>query len=259
MKISIVTTTWNSASTVSDTLESVLNQEYNNVEYIVVDGLSTDNTIDIVRSYEKKFKDAGKEFRFISEKDQGIYDAMNKGLKMAAGEVIAILNSDDFFTSTFVLSRVAECFEDGVDAIYGDIHFVKDENLKKCTRYYSSRYFHPWLLHFGFMPAHASFYCRKEIFEKYGYYDLQYRTSSDFEMMVRLFHKYGINAKYVNMDFVTMRVGGASTANMQAKRNVQNDIDRALIQHGIYSNFLYKYVRYFWRIGELIYTYIKFN
>jgi glycosyltransferase involved in cell wall biosynthesis len=198
--------------------------------------------------------------RFISESDEGIYDAMNKGIKMATGEVVGILNSDDFFTSDEVISKVANAFENdkSLDAVYGDIHFVKDENLNKCTRYFSSRYFRPWMLRLGFMPAHPSFYCKKSVFEKYGLYDLQYRTSSDFEMMVRLLWKHKIKTKYLNLDFVTMRTGGETTAGLASKKKVNNDISRSLRAHGIYTNQAFQAVRYAWRIGELIYTRIKY-
>ena len=178
MKISIITVTFNSATTVRDTIESVLKQSYPNTEYLIVDGASKDKTVEIVKEYEPKFEGR---LHVISEPDKGIYDAMNKGINMATGDVVGILNSDDFFTSDDVIARVADAFakENDIDAVYGDIHFVKDENLQKCTRYYSSKSFRPWLLRFGFMPAHPSFYCKRSIFEKYGLYDLQYRTSSD--------------------------------------------------------------------------------
>ena len=257
MKISIITATFNSATTLLDTMESVLRQNYHDFEYLIVDGASKDNTIEIVKDYLPRFEGR---LRYISEPDKGIYDAMNKGIRMATGDVVGILNSDDFFTSDDVLSKVVEAFEnDGnIDALYGDIHFVKDENLKKCTRYFSSRFFIPWLLRFGFMPAHPSFYCKKAIFEKYGLYDLQYRTSSDFEMMVRLLWKYRIKTMYLNMDFVTMRAGGESTAGLASKKKVNNDISRSLKAHGIYTNQALQAVRYAWRVGELIYTKIKY-
>ena len=178
MKISIITVSYNSAKTIKDTIDSVLRQKYSDYEYLVVDGASKDGTVDIIREYEPKFEGR---MCWASESDRGIYDAMNKGIKMATGDVVGILNSDDFFTDIDVLERVAKEFEadTALEAIYGDVHFVKDEDLTKCTRYYSSSYFRPWLLRFGFMPAHPSFYVRKDVYEKYGLYDLQFRTSSD--------------------------------------------------------------------------------
>jgi len=263
MKISVITATWNSGKTIKDTLISVLNQSYTNVEHIIKDGGSKDDTLAICNDYEKHFytnEDKGRTIRILSDKDKGIYDAMNQGIKAATGDVIGILNSDDFYTSDDVLARVAEEFANNpkLEAVYGDIHFVKDENLKKCTRYFSSRYFRPWALRFGFMPAHPSFYVRREVYEKYGLYDLNFRTSSDFEMMVRLFVKENIRAKYINMDFVTMRAGGESTAGLEAKRKVNRDIAGSLKKHGVYSNQFFQSLRYLWRIGEILYTKIKY-
>lgn len=256
MKTSIITATFNSGRTVRDTLESVLRQSFTNYEYIIKDGGSKDNTLEIVKEYAPQF---GDRLKIVSAPDKGIYDAMNIGLQMATGDVVGILNSDDFFTSDDALQKIADAFEQNdIDATYGDIHFVKDVNLNKCTRYFSSRYFRPWMLRFGFMPAHPSFYCKKSVFEKYGLYDLQYRTSSDFEMMVRLLWKHKIKTKYINMDFVTMRAGGESTAGLASKRKVNNDIARSLKAHGIYTNQVLQALRYLWRIGELIYTRIKY-
>lgn len=263
MKISVITATWNSGRTIGDTLRSVFNQSFTNVEHIIKDGGSKDNTLEICKNFEQKYyKDEckGRTINILSDKDKGIYDAMNQGVKAATGDVIGILNSDDFYTSDDVLARVAEEFEKNpeLEAVYGDIHFVKDENLKKCTRYFSSRYFRPWALRFGFMPAHPSFYVRREVYEKYGLYDLDFRTSSDFEMMVRLFVKEKIRSKYINKDFVTMRAGGESTAGLEAKRKVNRDIAGSLKKHGVYSNQLFQSLRYFWRIGEIVYTKIMY-
>ena len=256
MKISIITATFNSAKTLRSTIESVLSQSCRDIEYLIVDGASKDNTLDIVRGYKDAF---GGRLRYISEPDKGIYDAMNKGIKMATGEVVGILNSDDFFTSEDVIQKVAETFENdkSLDAVYGDIHFVKDPDLTKCTRYYSSKSFRPWMLRCGFMPAHPSFYCKKAVFEKYGLYDLQYRTSSDFEMMVRLIGKYKINTKYLPMDFVTMRTGGESTAGLASKKKVNQDVSRSLKAHGVYTNQLFQGVRYVWKACELVATKIR--
>ena len=263
MKISVITATWNSGRTIGDTLRSVFNQSFTNVEHIIKDGGSKDDTLEICKNFEQKYYtdgDKGRTINIQSDKDKGIYDAMNQGVKAATGDVIGILNSDDFYTSDDVLARVAEEFEKNpqLEAVYGDIHFVKEENLKKCTRYFSSRYFRPWALRFGFMPAHPSFYVRREVYEKYGLYDLDFRTSSDFEMMVRLFVKEKIRSKYINKDFVTMRAGGESTAGLEAKRKVNRDIAGSLKKHGVYSNQFFQSLRYFWRIGEIVYTKIKY-
>lgn len=257
MHVSIITATFNSGNTLRDTINSVLNQSYHKIEFIIVDGASKDSTIEIIQELEPRFMGR---LHYVSESDKGIYDAMNKGIRLATGDVVGILNSDDYFTSNHVIEKVAEAFanDDSLDAVYGDVHFVKDGRLGECIRYYSSRYFRPWMLRFGFMPAHPSFYCKKSVFEKYGLYDLQYRTSSDFEMMVRLLWKHKIRTKYLNMDFVTMRTGGESTAGLASKKKVNNDISRSLKAYGIYTNQAMQAMRYAWRIGELIYTRIKY-
>lgn len=267
MKISVITVTWNSGKTIKDTLESVLHQKYTNVEHIIKDGGSKDDTVAICEDYRKSFYSLAytsspkvKTIKIVSEKDGGIYDAMNKGIEMASGDIIGILNSDDFYTSDDVLQKVVDEFQkdSSLEAVYGDVHFVKLENLMKCTRYYSSKSFRPWLLKFGFMPAHPSFYVRRQVYEKYGLYDLQFSTSSDFEWMVRLFAKHHIRAKYLPMDFVTMRDGGESTAGMEAKRKVNKDIVGSLKKHGIFTCGVFKYVRYAVKGFELILTKIKY-
>jgi glycosyltransferase involved in cell wall biosynthesis len=263
MKISIITATWNSGATIQDTIDSVLRQiEVCNpygieVEHIIKDGGSADDTINIIKQNEARYHE---NLRWVSEKDRGIYDAMNKGIELSTGDIIGILNSDDFYTSDDVILTVANIFDSDttLDAIYGDIHFVNPTNLDKCTRYYSSRYFKPGLLRFGFMPAHQSFYCRRNVYEKYGLYDLQFKTSSDFEMMVRLFSKNKIHSKYINKDFVTMREGGESTAGIESRKKVNRDIANSLKKHGIYSNQFFQMLRYVWRISELMYTKIKY-
>ena len=154
MKISVITATWNSGKTIGDTLRSVLNQSFTNIEHIIKDGGSKDDTLAICNDYEKHFytnEDKGRTIRILSDKDKGIYDAMNQGIKAATGDVIGILNSDDFYTSDDVLARVAEEFANNpkLEAVYGDIHFVKDENQKKCTRNFSSSNLRPWAMRFG--------------------------------------------------------------------------------------------------------------
>jgi glycosyltransferase involved in cell wall biosynthesis len=248
MKVSIVTVTYNSAHTLVDTLESVLGQTHPDIEYIVVDGDSSDGTQAILRQYEPQF---GGRMKWMSEKDGGMYDAMNKGIRMATGDVVGILNSDDYFTSPNVVERLAPEFSDsGLDAIYGDIHFVRDGKPDKCVRYYSSKRFRPIWLRFGFMPAHPSFYCRREVFEKAGYYKTDYAIGSDFEMMVRLFLVHKIKAKYLPMDFVTMRTGGVSTRNVRSRLSLIRDDVRGCRENGIYTNHLMICMKFFYKIFE---------
>ena len=246
--ISIITATYNSAETINDTIKSVLCQTNKDFEYIIVDGGSTDETIDIVKSYESEF--SGR-LKWVSEKDKGIYDAMNKGIKMASGDIIGILNSDDYYTSDDILQTIADAFKcQNVDAIYGDIHFIKDGVPDKCVRYYSSRLFSPFWLRFGFMPAHPSFYCKREVFDKSGLYRLDYKIGSDYEMMVRLFRKHKISSRYVPKDFVTMRTGGASNSNLQSRLTLIKEDVKACRDNGIYTNELFICLKFLYKIFE---------
>lgn len=248
MKISIITASYNSVSTLANAMESVLHQTYTDWEYIVVDGGSTDGTVDLIRRYEPQF---GGKLKWTSEPDHGIYDAMNKGISRATGDVVGILNSDDYYTSEDVLSVVASVLSDNrLDAVYGDIHFIHDGKPNKVVRYYSSRHFRPFWLRFGFMPAHPSFYVRRSVYEKAGLYNTAYKIGSDFEMMVRLFHRYHIRAKYIPMDFVTMLMGGASTAGFSSHLLLAKEDVRACKLNGIYSNQWMMYMKYLYKLFE---------
>lgn len=246
--ISIITATFNSAKTLKDTIQSVLRQTNKDFEYLIIDGGSTDETIDIVKSYESEF--SGR-LKWVSEKDQGIYDAMNKGIKMASGDVVGILNSDDYFTSDDILQTVDNAFKSHeIDAIYGDIHFIRDGNPQKYVRYYSSRMFRPFWLRFGFMPAHPSFYCKREIFDKAGLYSLDYKIGADYEMMVRLFKRHKIKSLYVNKDFVTMRTGGASNNNVRSRLTLIEEDVKACRVNGIYTNRFFIMLKFLYKIFE---------
>ena len=250
MKISIITATYNSGKTLRDTIESVLRQSYTDYEYIVKDGGSKDDTLEIVKAYAPKF---GDKIKAISEPDQGIYDAMNKGIQMATGDVIGILNSDDFYTSADALQVIADTFANNdIDATYGDIHFVNDDDLSKCVRYYSSAIFRRSFMRFGLMPAHPSFYCKKTAYEKYGIFDTSYKVAADFENLLRLIYVGNIKTKYIKKDFVTMRMGGASTAGFSSRTQIMKDHLRALKANGIYSNVFLLSLRYIYKLYEVL-------
>lgn len=255
MRISVITATYNSGWTIGDTLESVLRQTYSDVELIVVDGASRDDTMDVVRRYEPRF---GGRMHWTSEPDRGIYDAMNKGIARATGDVIGILNSDDFYTSDTVLERVAEAMAGGdVDAVYGDIHYVRDGDLRRCVRYYSSRPFRRWMMRLGFMPAHPSFYCRREVYERYGTFDTTYRVAADFENLLRLIYVNRIRTCYLPVDFVTMRTGGASTSGLSSHRQIMRDHLRALRSNGVWSCTPLLGLRYIYKIWEVGMSHLK--
>lgn len=249
MLISIITATYNSAKTIETTIQSVLKQTWQEWEYFIMDGGSSDDTLLIVRRYEALFQGR---LRLISEPDKSLYDALNKGMRLAQGEVIGLLHSDDFFTGNDRLEIVARTMmeDDALDSVFGDIHFVNGNNLQKCVRYYSSKNFSPRRLRFGYMPAHPSFYCRKRIFDQYGGYALDYKLAADFDMMVRLFYKAAISYKYLPVDMVTMRTGGMSTRNWRNRLLLTVEDAKACRRYGLYSNFLLCCLKYFTKIFE---------
>lgn len=247
--VTIITVAYNSAATIEDTIKSVLAQTYPHIEYLIIDGLSSDNTLDIIKKYEGQARGC---LRWISEKDKGMYDAMNKGIQIATGDVVGILNSDDFFTSDDVIERMVTAFDDErIDATYGDIHFIQDGQPDKCVRYYSSKHFSPGRLRFGFMPAHPSFYARRSVFERAGLYRTDYKIGADYEMMVRLFLIQRCKALYQPLDFVTMRTGGASTRDINSKLQLIKEDVRACRENGIYTNVFFISLKFLFKIFEL--------
>lgn len=257
MKVSLITITYNSEKTLEDTLKSVLEQTYSNIEYIIVDGASKDKTKSIIQQYESHFKGR---IKWISEPDKGLYDAMSKGIRMATGDVVGILNSDDFFTSNDVLQNIAEAFKQDsqLDAIYGDVHFVHPSNLNKCVRYYSSKIFKRKLMKLGFMPAHPSFYIRRECFDQYGLYKTDYKVAADFEFLLRVIYKAKIKTKYLPLDMVTMRTGGASTSGIESHKRIMKEHLRAFRENGIYTNSLLLSLRYIYKVKELLWSKVAY-
>lgn len=248
MKISIITATYNSGATLKDTFESILAQSYKNVECIVVDGNSKDNTLDIIKKYEPRFNGR---MKWISEPDRGIYDAMNKGIDLAGGDIIGILNSDDFFSADDVLEKVVDNISE-VDAVYGDIHYVNNSNLEKTVRYYSSRRFSPWKMIMGFMPAHPSFYCHRELYDKYGKFDPDLPVAADFELLLRFIYINKIKTRYIPQDFVTMRTGGASTSGIKSHKRILKDHMNAYRKNSVKSNYFLEGCRYAYKIAEVV-------
>lgn len=237
MKISIITITYNSSETIHNTLTSVASQEYPNIEHIIVDGASKDNTLEKV----SKFPHVAK---VISEPDKGIYDAMNKGIKAATGDVIGILNSDDFFSTNQIIQKVVDGFEQGVDCIIGDVAFVNPDDLNKIVRYYSAAKWHPAKFQKGYMPPHPSFYLRKEFYEKLGLYQIDYKIAADYELLVRMLHKHKLRYKYLPLQIVTMRTGGVSTQNIKSRYILNKEIVRACAENDISTNMVYLSFKY---------------
>lgn len=209
LKISIVTVSLNSVNTIKHTIESVISQDYDNIEYIIVDGGSSDGTVEIVSRYDKYVK------YFVSEPDNGIYDGMNKGIEMATGDIVGILNSDDFYPNSFILSNVVKSFEKyGCDAVYGDLVYVKANNISKITRYWKAGDYSTQKIKNGWMLPHPTFFVRKEIYERYGLYDTDLSSAADYGMILKLLYKHNILVYYIPMILVNMRVGGESNRSL---------------------------------------------
>lgn len=252
MRISLITATYNSGRVLRTTLESVLKQTYSDIEYIIIDGASKDNTMDLVHEYEPLFNGR---IKWLSEPDKGIYDAMNKGIRMATGDIVGIINSDDFYHRTDVLSRVAEAFEEpGVQAVYGDVRFVHPGDLDKTIRYYSSKVFSPKLFRYGFMPAHPTFFTYKKYFEEFGYYETNYKIAADYELLVRFLYVHKLQAKYLPLDFMKMRTGGVSTASVRSNILLNKEIVRACRENGLWTCFPLLLMKYAVKVFELIFT-----
>lgn len=219
MKVSIITACYNSVATIEDTLKSVVNQTYTDIEYIIVDGESTDGTIDIVNKYKEKIS------KISVGKDNGIYFALNKGISLATGDIIAFLHADDFYYSNRVIENVVACIKkNNVQSVYGDLYYVDSVYTKKNIRYWKSDEYKPNAFKFGWMPPHPSFFVKKEVYEKYGMFNTTLRSAADYEFMLRVLHCKNISVAYLNEVLVKMRVGGKSNAsiNNRIKANLED-------------------------------------
>ena len=209
LKISIITVSYNSAETIKDTIESILSQDYENIEYIIIDGGSTDGTVDIVKNYADKID------YFVSEADYGIFDGMNKGIKASTGDIVGILNSDDFYANSYVISNVAKTFTNqDCDAVYGDLVYVKENDTSKIVRYWQSGEYTIKKIKNGWMLPHPTFFVKKEMYVRHGYYNTDLKSAADYEMILKLLYKKNIYVFYIPMILVKMRMGGASNSSI---------------------------------------------
>lgn len=219
IKVSIITVCYNSASTIKDTIESVLNQTYPHIEYIVVDGLSKDDTCKIVNSYGKQIA------KFVSEKDKGIYDGLNKGISLATGDIIGLIHADDFYSNTKVIEDVVKQFKlSNADAVYADLDYVLPDNTNKTLRHWVSGEYKTNSFLYGWMPPHPTFFVKKEIYEKLGVFNLALKSAADYELMLRFIHKHKIKLSYLPQVTVKMRAGGMSNKNLtnRFKANIED-------------------------------------
>lgn len=209
MKISIITAVKNNREKIEDCIRSVLGQTYKDIEFIVIDGESTDGTLEIIRKYE------GRIARIISEKDNGMYHALNKGIKLASGDIVGILHSDDVYADNLVIEKVVEVFNNNdVDSVYGDLEYVDRVDKAKVIRYWKSVPYKEGLFERGWMPAHPSFFVKRSIYEKYGLFDTNFKIAADYEAMVRFIYKYKISSYYLERVVVKMTIGGLSNKNI---------------------------------------------
>jgi len=210
MKISIITAVYNNRDEIEIAINSVLSQTYKNIEYIIVDGGSTDGTVEIINRHIDKIS------RFISEPDKGIYDALNKGLSIASGDIIGLLHSDDIFASNMVIEKIAETFIQGnYDAVYGDLEYVSKTDTSKVIRYWKSSQFDAANFYEGWMPPHPTLFMKKKIYEEYGNFDTSYKIASDYDLMLRTLASGKIEAKYIPIVITRMRLGGTSNKNLK--------------------------------------------
>lgn len=217
MKISIITVTYNSAATLEATLASVASQDYKDIEYIIVDGLSSDNTLEVISKYKQRVA------KVVSEKDNGIYDALNKGIALATGDVIGILHSDDFYVHDKVISRIAEEFDRGADSVYADLQYVSRDNTAKVIRHWRSGNYREGIFLAGWMPPHPTFFVRKWCYDKYGSFNTILKSAADYELMLRMLHKHKISTAYIPEVIVKMRVGGKSNASLMNRINANRE------------------------------------
>ena len=269
MKISLITACYNSEATIRTAIESVFSQKGVDVEYIVVDGGSKDGTVEVVEEFSRKDRKEDFELKWISERDRGMYDAINKGIKMATGDVVGILNADDVLASDDTLAHIAELFsrkerkEDSrverVDCVYADIRFVREgetvEAVRKAetVRYCSAKRWRPWMFRFAAMVPHPSFYVRRECFERLGGYSLDYRICADFELELRYLYLAKIKAAYLPECVVVMRMGGASTAGWRSNVEINREDLRALRAHGVRSCMPLIYLKYPFKIWGFVF------
>lgn len=242
--ISIITVTYNASTTIADCMRSVASQTMP-VEHVIIDGASTDNTLDIVRELSLHA-------HILSEPDHGIYDAMNKGILLATGDIIGILNADDYYTNSQVLEKVLERFqESGADALFADLVYVRPENLDRVVRYYSGANFTPDKFAWGWMPPHPTFFVRRELYDRFGLFRKDYRIAADFELTARFLARHQVLYTYLPEVIVRMRTGGVSTRNLQSNWILNQEILRACAENGIPTNILKVYSKYFRKVAQL--------
>ena len=230
MKVSIITATYNSKSMIKSSMDSVISQDYPNVEYVIVDGKSNDNSLDIIEGYIKM----NFPIKLISEKDEGVYDAFNKGIMLTTGDIIGFVHADDFLNSNTILSEIVSIFENNdVDGVYGDLQYVKVSDTNNVVRNWKSRPFYPEMIKNAWMPPHPTLFLRKEVYEKHGHFDTSYKISADYEFILRIFKDQFLNFEYLPKVITTMRLGGISNGSLRNIALKVKEDYRAMRKHKV--------------------------
>ena len=248
MKISVITVCLNSEKTIENTIRSVIKQNYDQIEYIVIDGGSKDKTIELINKYRHSIT------KLVSEKDGGVYSAINKGLKLATGDIISILHSDDFFADENVLSKIATQFNNDVSLeCFIGTTLMKRRNNNKILRKYSPINFKKWMMYLGISPPHPSMFLRRSVYEKYGFYKEDYEIASDFEFYLRILYKNRINYNITDNPYVIMNYGGISTKSFNSNLVATKEILRSFRENGIYNNLFIICLRFLYKIFQFIF------
>ncbi len=246
-KITIITVCFNSLNTIQETINSVLSQDYKDIEYIIIDGLSSDGTQDVVRNYGSRIT------KFISEKDNGLYDAMNKGIDMASGDIIGILNSDDLYAHAKVISQAVSAFDQkNIDAVYGDLYYFKTGFPNTPLRYYRGGVFSIKKVEYGLMPPHPTFFIKKEVYKKYGKFDTQYSLCGDFDLILRFLGVHKVPFEYIPNVLVKMRTGGKSTSSLKRTFIMNREDLHSCKKNGVKTNLFKFYSKYLIKIFHLL-------
>jgi glycosyltransferase involved in cell wall biosynthesis len=249
MKISVITVCFNSHKTIGDSLRSVQIQTYCDVEHIVIDGGSNDNTLKVIAA------EGAHVAKLLSEKDKGIYDAMNKGVQLATGDVVAFLNADDFYIDANVLTKVAEVMQaEQLDALYGDVEFFRSGHMGTVVRRYNSGRFTAERLGWGWMPAHPALFVRRALFKKYGMFRTEYRIAGDFEFIARVFSHPELRHRHLPEALVCMQMGGVSTSGWRATLQLNREMMRACKANAISTNWVKMLLRYPFKAWEFVWT-----
>jgi glycosyltransferase involved in cell wall biosynthesis len=248
MKISIVTVTYNSAKNIANCISSVNNQTYPTIEHIIVDGVSTDNTIEIIKSIPNRVD------KWVSEPDKGIYDAMNKGIRLATGDVIGLLNSDDIYADEYVLADVMNCFNEDpdLDILYGNLVYVKADDSNKVVRKWVSKPYSKRFFEQGNVPPHPALFLKSTVYKKEGLFDLQYKFASDYEFMFRIFKKHNFKSKYIDRLMVKMKLGGATNKSFKNILNGNKEILNAWKNNNFTPPITLMFVRFIKRVIQFI-------